>query len=262
MNIEEVESEISKNLSSGLSLKDSLDKVGYAVPQQRQPHVTLSDAKGRKKKRNASADNWSAESGQIVVRYESIPQEDKHLDSQSFRGIGNASQAQDRESSEQASDGKTSMHPAEMHPAEMHPAEMHPAEMHPAEMHPAEMHPAEAQLVRALDRAESRPGWNFVPLRKFRDEILPLESPELIPSLRTDVEQKHILQSAIDKRYVLVGKVPNPKAPQFPVTTIRLNRLIPEVAAALGQRGGNDLEFAPVEIRGEPLSTTILRERR
>ncbi|MGB8887629.1 MAG: hypothetical protein WCC87_12955 [Candidatus Korobacteraceae bacterium] len=242
MNIEEVESEISKNLSSGLSLKDSLDKVGYAVPQQRQPHVTLSDAKGRKKKRNASADNWSAESGQIVVRYESIPQEDKHLDSQSFRGIGNASQAQDRESSEQASDGKTSMHPAEMHPAEMHPAE--------------------AQLVRALDRAESRPGWNFVPLRKFRDEILPLESPELIPSLRTDVEQKHILQSAIDKRYVLVGKVPNPKAPQFPVTTIRLNRLIPEVAAALGQRGGNDLEFAPVEIRGEPLSTTILRERR
>ncbi len=237
-----MESEISKNLSSGLSLKDSLDKVGYAVPQQRQPHVTLSDAKGRKKKRNASADNWSAESGQIVVRYESIPQEDKHLDSQSFRGIGNASQAQDRESSEQASDGKTSMHPAEMHPAEMHPAE--------------------AQLVRALDRAESRPGWNFVPLRKFRDEILPLESPELIPSLRTDVEQKHILQSAIDKRYVLVGKVPNPKAPQFPVTTIRLNRLIPEVAAALGQRGGNDLEFAPVEIRGEPLSTTILRERR
>ncbi len=91
MNIEEVESQFSKNLSSGLSLKHSLDEFGYAVPLQRQPHVTLPDAKGRKKKRHASADNWSPESGQIVVRYESIPQEDKRLDSQSFRGIGNAS---------------------------------------------------------------------------------------------------------------------------------------------------------------------------
>ncbi len=60
MNIEQVESQISRNLSSGLSLKESLDKVGYAVPQHSQPRVTLSDANGRKKKRNASADNWSA----------------------------------------------------------------------------------------------------------------------------------------------------------------------------------------------------------
>jgi len=35
--------------------------------------------------------------------------------------------------------------------------------------------PAEADLLIALDRAEARPGWNFVPLKKFRDEILPQE---------------------------------------------------------------------------------------
>jgi hypothetical protein len=232
VNIEEVESEISKNLSSGLSLQDSLDKVGYAVPQQRQPRVTLSDAKGRKKKRNASADNWSAESGQIVVRYEPVLQEHRQSGSQLPQQVENASHRESRGLSEQVSGAN------------------------------AFTHPAEAELLRALDRAESRPGWNFVPLRKFRDEILPLESPELIPSLRTDVEQHHILQSAIDKRYVLVGKVSNPKAPQFPVTTIRLNRLMPEVAAALGQRGTTDLEFSPIEIQGEPLSATILRERR
>ena len=38
-----------------------------------------------------------------------------------------------------------------------------------------QVHPAEAELLRALDRAESTPGWNFVSLKKFRDEILPLE---------------------------------------------------------------------------------------
>ncbi len=113
-----------------------------------------------------------------------------------------------------------------------------------------------------MDRAESKPGWNFVPLKKFRDEILPTERPEDIPSLRTDVEQRHMLQSVIDKRFVLVSKVPNPKAPQFPVTTVRLNRLMPQVKVALGQVVDFDQEFRPIEIRGEPLSETILRERR
>jgi hypothetical protein len=99
-------------------------------------------------------------------------------------------------------------------------------------------------------------------LKKFRDEILPAERPEDMPNLRTAEAQRHFLQQAIEKRLVLVGKLPNPKAPQFPVTTIRLNRLMPEVAAALGQRGSTDLGFSPIEIRGEPLSATILRERR
>jgi len=35
-----------------------------------------------------------------------------------------------------------------------------------------------------------------------------------------------------------------------------------EVKATLGAGHNSDLEFRPVEIRGEPLSTTILRERR
>jgi hypothetical protein len=124
------------------------------------------------------------------------------------------------------------------------------------------IHRAEKELLKALDRAESKPGWNFVPLKKFRDEILPQESPELIPSLRTEAEHRHILQSVIDKRFVVIGKVSNPKAPQFPVTTIRVNRLVPQVAAIFGDRVNVDLDFRPLEISGEPLSETILRERR
>jgi|SRR5271157_1646556 len=231
MNIEEVESQISRNLSSGLSLKDSLDKVGYAVPQKSHPRVTLSDSNGRKKKRNASADNWSPESGVIEIRLEPVIQEHKRLAPET-RQSETPSRAQPEDLLKDIADSNSYLHPAE------------------------------AELLRALDRAESKPGWNFVPLKKFRDDILPLEPRESIPSLRTEVEQRHILQSVIDKRFVLVGKVPNPKSPQFPVTTIRLNRLMPQVKIALGQGGNPDLDFHPVEIRGEPLSATILRERR
>jgi hypothetical protein len=98
-----------------------------------------------------------------------------------------------------------------------------------------------------------------VPLKKFRDEILAAES---LPSIRTDVERQNVLRSAIEKKFVLLGKVANPKAPEFPVTTIRLNRMLPEVQRILGQGESPDMDFRPVEIRGEPLSTTILRERR
>src|SRR5271165_90526 len=232
MNIEEVESQISRNLSSGLSLRDSLDKVGYAVPQKSHPRVTLSDANGRKKKRNASADNWSPESGVIEIRLEPVLQEHKRLAPETPRQTESPSRTQRQDLPNGASDSD------------------------------GFLHDAEAELLRALDRAESKPGWSFVPLKKFRDDILPLEPRESIPSLRTDVEQRHMLQSVIDKRFVLVGKVPNPKSPQFPVTTIRLNRLMPQVKIALGQGGNPDLDFHPVEIRGEPLSGTILRERR
>jgi len=119
------------------------------------------------------------------------------------------------------------------------------------------LHPAEADLLRVLDRAESKPGWSFVPLKKFRDEILPSEH---IPSMPTDVEQSAVLRSSIEKKLILIGKVPNPKSPQFPVTTIRVNRMMPEVRAIFGG-GEADLEFRPVEIKGEPLSATVMRER-
>lgn len=236
MHIEEVESIISENLSNGLSLRESLEKVGYTVPQQNRPKVTLSDAKGRKKKRNASADNWSADSGQIVVRYEPVPHGHNILRGSPRPHLttndetDNASLTEQQNPPEHASGSNTSTDPAEV------------------------------ELLRALNRAESRPGWNFVPLKKFRDEILPLEH---LASKLTDAERKDMLDAAINKKkLILTTKVTNPKAPQFPVTTIRLNRLIPQVAAALGQTGSDYLDFRPIEIAGEPLSTTVLRERR
>jgi hypothetical protein len=200
----------------------------YPIPRGRRVTVSLFDASGRKKRRSASTDNWSPESDEIRIRLEPAPtQKGEGI----AAGIENVSSSTGQVASF-SGDGSVQNHST---------------------------HPAETDLVKALDRAESRPGWTFVPLKKFRDEILPSEH---FASMRTDVEQHHVLRLAIDKRLVLVGKVANPKAPEFPVTTIRLNRLLPEVQRMLGKPEDEDSDFQPVEIRGEPLSATIIRERR
>ena len=74
-----------------------------------------------------------------------------------------------------------------------------------------------SDLVQALDRSESRPGYGFVALKWFRDVVLPAFRWARLESAR-----QAILREAIEKRFVLTSKVPNPKSPEFPVTAIRL----------------------------------------
>ena len=114
-------------------------------------------------------------------------------------------------------------------------------------------------VVRALDHAERRPGYEFVSLKWFRDTALPNEG---FAWAADELARHNALQDAIDRRWLLTSKVPNPRPPNFPVTAIRLNRQLPEVNAALGKPDGGVTGFRPVSIRGEPLSATILRDRR
>jgi hypothetical protein len=116
-----------------------------------------------------------------------------------------------------------------------------------------------SDLIRALDRAERRPGYQFVSLKWFRDSALGHEGF----AWAVDEFARHdVLREAIDRRWILTSKVANPRPPQFPVTAIRLNRQMPEVNAALGSRADSLPNFRPVSIRGEPLSATVLRDRR
>src|SRR6266487_4523775 len=115
-----------------------------------------------------------------------------------------------------------------------------------------------SDLVRELDRVESRPGYAFVALKWFRDTVL----PERFPWARDHSARQTVLRDAIDKRLILTSKMPNPRSPQFPVTAIRLNRLVPEVRGILGSPEGAVSDFEPVPIRGENLSATVLRDRR
>jgi len=225
ISIQQVEPRFAQELEP--PLKAALKQLGYLIPESFRLRVSLLTADGRKKRSNAAAHSWAPESDRMQFWLEPTAEETVFPTGASHEAeVLSVPHAKRPEASH--SDAKVCVHPAE------------------------------AELLRSLDRAESTPGWSFVSLKKFRDEILPSEN---VPSMRSDVERQNVLRVAIDKRLILKGKVQNPKSPQFPVTTIRLNRLMPEVQEVLGLPKG-DLDFHPIHIKGEPLSATILRERR
>ncbi len=229
--IEQVEPRFAHELET--PLKNTLRKLGYSIPDSFRLRVSLLHANGRKKRSNAGADTWAPESERMEFWLEPSGTQDSE------------SHVEDPQSADVLSPSNTGTDASQT-----------------ATSAGGQLHPSEVELIRALfralDRAESTPGWSFVSLKKFRDEILPVED---IPFLRSDVERQKALRYAIDKRLILLSKVQNPKSPQFPVTTIRLNRMLPEVQEVLGLPK-KDLDFHPIHIKGEPLSATILRERR
>jgi hypothetical protein len=231
LRIDQLEPELAQKLVN--PLKNILQELRYTVPGQYQLHVSLLDANGRKKRSNASANNWSPASGRIEIRFVPAPEQEKIVSPESSREVDINSSLQPKRFPERSSVPNTLVAPLEI----------------------------EIRLLRALNRAESTPGWNFVALKKFRDEVLPQEPFAPGAFQPTEVHWQEAIRLAIEKRWILTGKVQNPKSPQFPVTSIRLNRLMPEVQELLGQPK-KDLDFHPIHIKGEPLSATILRERR
>jgi hypothetical protein len=225
MTIEEVESRLEQGLAKLRSpeyktLEALLQPI---IPKGYRVHVSLVDkgdkpGKWRKKRKSASADNWSPDLGEVRVYFE---REALKSDTVS------AAQRQVLAAEPSPNKGAQASDPM-------------------------------SDVVRALDRTESRPGYQFVALKWFRDVALPGEGFEWAQS---DSARQSILREAIERRLILTGKVPNPKAPQFPVTSIRLNRLLPETQKILGGQA-TESDFMPVDIRGETLSATVLRERR
>jgi len=129
-------------------------------------------------------------------------------------------------------------------------------------LRPADAAPAEdwlLDLLRALDRAENRPGYEFVALKWFRDTALRGEG---LSWAADEASRYDVLQQAIERELVRTKKVSNPRPPNFPVTAIYLNRSKPEVAGALGKQTTAPTEFRPIKIRGDSLSATVLHDRR
>ena len=220
LTIEEVESRLEQGLAKLRSTEyKSLETLLQPlIPRGYRVRVSLMDKKGRKKRKSASADNWSPDLGEVKINFE--PDVDSSLaiaEQQATPSIERPANKSNIVASDPISD-----------------------------------------LVRALDRVESRPGYQFVALKWFRDVALPAEAFEWV---RSDSIRQNILREAIQRRLILTSRVPNPKSPQFPVTAIRLNRLLPEIQAILGDEIP-DTEFKPVDIRGESLSATVLRDRR
>jgi hypothetical protein len=232
-NIEQVESSIAEELDK--PLKAALKRHGYPIHESFRLRLSLLNADGRKKRSNAVAHAWSPEKSEPAQFW-----------------------LEPSTATETVPPPAVAQQPQAATPAPVVSVTSVSHGVGDASGASVPVHPAEAELLRALDRAESTPGWSFVSLKKFRDEILPSAD---VPSIRSDVERQSVIGSAIEKRFVLTGKVQNPKSPQFPVTTIRLNRLMPEVQRVLGLPK-KDLDFHPIRIKGEPLSAIVLRERR
>jgi hypothetical protein len=114
-----------------------------------------------------------------------------------------------------------------------------------------------AEAIRALDAAEHRV--SFVALKWFRDQFLPSCG---LSWAAAPYAGQEVVSEAIKRGLFQTNKVQNPKAPAFPTTAIRLNRQMPEVQKILGTSPtATTRTFRPVEIAGEPLSATIIRER-
>jgi hypothetical protein len=205
-------------------LEKDLSPILQPILQKGYRHRVALHGKDRKVRKDASADNWSPESGEIRIHFEP----DTRSAASTLNSKATTAASADR--GKQRPEGKP----------------------------PLPSDPL-CDLVRALDRAESKPGYGFVALKWFRDAFLASEGFEWAGS---DSTRSSLLRDAIEKRVVLTSKVANPKSPEYPVTAIRLNRLLPETKAILGTSGTAESEFQPVKIRGESLSTTILRERR
>jgi hypothetical protein len=220
LTIEQLESHLERKLTESSVFQEYIREHYHPLVQL----FSNDKAKPRKKKRNASADSWSPDSGEIHISFQRIePPASKATE---------ASQERVQESL-------------------------------PHVEALAPIPTPGIDLVRALNRAESRPGFGFVSLKWFRDLFLPAEGFDWAQS--NESRDKH-LREAISQGWIVTSKKPNPKAPQFPVTAICLNQRHAEVARILGTRAPApslaERDFAPIEIRGESLSQTVLRERR
>ena len=251
--IESVQSDIEKALAALSSLASQLPSVlqplvylspksGLAV-QVSLRHGNLK--KNRQIKANAPKDNWSPESDIVFISYEEKVRVEESVPNEKVREVIPV---------------PTSELPIRQ---QLNPASVAPMantssvqQMNvPRVADDSLSHTRE--LLLALDQAER--STQFVSLKWFRDTFLPQQNLGWADILE---ERDRVLRAAIDRRWILMSKVPNPKNPQFPVTAIRVNRPLPEVRGILHGGATAKSPFSPVAISGEPMSQTILRERR
>lgn len=186
--------EVEESIQNGIEALRSLPPtqklsviVQFLAPEGYHPVVELQED-GRKKRRTASVDNWSPETGEILISF--------------------------------AKDEKTIVKPTPTIASTKPPAAA-PVSF-AANQHglPADISTrAVEELCSALEEAEHQ-GMAFVGLKRFRDIILPAKGFDW--AMNADKRQA-VLVGAVESGVVVTSKIANPRSP-FPTTTIRLNR--------------------------------------
>jgi len=85
-------------------------------------------------------------------------------------------------------------------------------------------------IVRVVGRAEGDPAFKFLALKFLRDQLLPRQIAW--GSLPNEAQIQ--INFAIDQGVLVTSKVENPRAPQYPVTAVQLNREHPLVRSMIG----------------------------
>ncbi|MSR47276.1 MAG: hypothetical protein EXS13_09450 [Planctomycetes bacterium] len=105
---------------------------------------------------------------------------------------------------------------------------------------------AQHDLIAVVARAESDSAFKFLALKYLRDQLLPRHVAWGVLQSEGQIQ----INRAIEAGMLVTGKVENPRMPQYPVTTVTLNREHPAVQAQLaaiaGGAGGNGTNAAAV----------------
>ncbi len=217
------------------------DAVSILFPAGYHPVVELQQEDGRRKRRTASADkNWSPETDKIQISFSKAPPS-RRL-------------AVRKEDTARPVQGATGLPVTQTLPVvarrTMPQDAARPAGGGGMRVETAESTESmESDLCSALEEVE-RQNRAFIALKWFRDDVLPATGFNWVAGPE---QRQAVLASAIAKGLIVTSRVPNPRS-AFPTTAIRLNRM-----PVAGQDGGQ--RYSPVRIQGDPLSSTILRDR-
>jgi hypothetical protein len=226
-------------------IEEALEELGFSTdpglvralrflaPPGYQAIVELCGENGRSKRRNASAATWNPEEDEVRIYFERVG--------------GDSGEEEDRV------DDREARHVAPVRLRTARPVTAIYEEGNVEESNgslPADIDDRIKELCATLAEAE-RGGHAFIALKWFRDSFLPRKA---FSWNQNPESRQMILAEAILRGVVLTSKIPNPKTPAYPTTTIRLNRAeagVPEEA----QR------FRPVAVQGELLSATLDDDR-
>jgi hypothetical protein len=229
--IEEALEELAFSTDPGLSRA-----LQFLAPRGYQVIVELCSENGRSKRRNASAQAWSPEEDEIRIYFERLD-ENGEVESEFEPANGKA---------------RPVIQPKARVFARPQTAVVEEGNVEEPAVGglPPDVDDRIRELCATLAEAE-RGGHAFIALKWFRDSFLPRKAF----SWNQHPESRQlILAEAIQRGVVLTSKIPNPKTPAYPTTTIRLNRAeagVPEEA----QR------FRPVAVHGESISDSLDDDR-
>jgi len=228
--IEEALEELAFSTDPGL-----MRALRFLAPPGYQAIVELCGENGRSKRRNATASCWTPEEDELRIYFERVGEDSEEEDWRGERqpegrpeGIARSGAVKPAFAAYE--DGNVDTGSGQL---------------------PADIDDRIKELCATLAEAE-RGGHAFIALKWFRDSFLPRKT---FSWNQNPESRQMVLAEAILRGVVLTSKIPNPKTPAYPTTTIRLNRAeagVPEEA----QR------FRPVAVRGEALSVGLMDESR